>query len=117
MPTLTEGARNGEAIAFTVHPEFCYDQATYASGNNIAACQVVKGPDTAIIPALATDTTGLFLSVEAVNATSAAKKASVLKRGPAVVNGNLITYPAGVTAPQRAAINAALAAVNIMVRN
>jgi Bacteriophage lambda head decoration protein D len=116
MATLTEGARNGEAIAYVVHPEYCFDQVTYASGNNFAACQVVKGPDTAIIPAVAADTTGLFLSNEAVNATSAAKKGSILKRGPAVVNGNLVTYPAGTTAPQKVAINTALAAVGIVVR-
>lgn len=116
MATLTEGARNGEAIAFTVHPEFNFDQVTFASGNNIAACQVVKGPDTAIIPAVAADTANLWLSNEAVNATAAAKRGTVLKRGPAVVNGNLITYPAGTTAPQKVAINAALAAAGIVVR-
>lgn len=116
MATLNEGARNGEAIAFVVHPEYCFDQVTFASGNNIAACQVVKGPDTAIIPAVAADTGNLWLSNEAVNATSGAKKGSVLKRGPAVINGNLVTYPAGTTGPQRIAINTALAAAGIVVR-
>lgn len=116
MATLTEAARNGEAIAFTLHPEFNYDQVTFASGNNIAACQVVKGPDTAIIPAVATDTASLWLSPNAVNATSGAKRDVVLKRGPAVLNANLITYPAGATNAQKTAINAALAAANIVVR-
>lgn len=115
MTVLTESARNGEAISYVVHPDYCYDQVTYASGNTFVACQVVKGPDTAIIPAVAADTTGLFLSVFAVDAASAAKKSSVLKRGPAVVNGNLITYPAGATTPQKAAINAALLAAGIRV--
>lgn len=115
MTVLTETARDGEAISYVVHPEYCYDQVTYASGNNFAACQVVKGPDTAIIPAVAADTANLFLSVYAVNATSAAKKSSCLKRGPAIVNGNLITYPSGATTPQKAAINAALLAAGIRV--
>jgi hypothetical protein len=116
MPTLTEVARNGEAIAFVVHPEYCFDQVTFSSGNNIAACTVVKGADTAIIPALAADTTGLWLSNEAVNTVGGAKRGTVLKRGPAVINGNLVTYPAGVTAPQRTAINTALASIGILVR-
>lgn len=116
MTTLTEGARNGEAIAYVVHPEYCFDAVTFASGTNFAPCTVVKGPDTAIVLAAAIDTTGLFLSNEAVNATAAAKKGSLLKRGPAVVNGSLVTYPAGATAPQKAAINAALATVGIVVR-
>ncbi len=117
MTVLTEGARDGEAIAWTLHPEYNFDQVTYASGGNIAACQVVKGPDTAVVPAVAADTANLFLSVRAVNATAAAEKGDALKRGPAVINGNLIAYPAGANAGQKAAINAALAAVNIIVRN
>jgi hypothetical protein len=116
MATLTEAARNGEAIAFTLHPEFNYDQVTFASGTNVVACQVVKGADTAIVAAVATDTANLWLSPNAVNATGGAKRDVVLKRGPAVVNGNLITYPSGATNAQKTAINAALAAANILVR-
>lgn len=116
MTVLTEAARAGEAIAFTLHPEYNFDQVTYASGNTFAACQVVKGPDSAVVPAVATDTSGLSLTVSAVDASGAAKRGVRLARGPAVVNGNLITYPAGATTNQKAAINAALAAVNIIVR-
>lgn len=116
MTTFTEGVRDGEFLAFEMHPEFTREQATFASGNSIVAGQVVKGPLTAVIPALAADTTGLYLSFQNTDATAAAKKGAVVARGPVVVNGNLITYPAGTTAPQKVAINTALAAVNIIVR-
>lgn len=114
MVTFTEGARAAEAINYMV-ADFSLDPVTYASGNNIAPMQVVKGPDNAVIPAVPADTTGLFIAYNRYDATSAAVRGVALKRH-AVVNGNLINYPAGVTAPQRAAINAALLAVGIVVR-
>lgn len=116
MTTYTEGVRDGEFLAFETHPEFCREQGTYSSGNNVVAGQVVKGALTAVVPAITTDTTGLYLSFQNTDATAAAKKGAVIYRGPCVVNRNLITYPAGATTPQKAAIDAALAAVNIIVR-
>jgi hypothetical protein len=116
MAILNASARNGEAITFVVHPEFSFDQVTFASGNNIAACQGVKGPDTAIVPAVAADTANMWLAPNAVNTTGGAQRGVVLKRGPAVLTASLITYPSGATAAQRTAINAALAAASIVVR-
>lgn len=114
MTTFTETARAGEHIMWDM-PDYSRDQVTYASGNSIAVGQVVKGPDTAVIPAVAADTTGLFLSYRAVDATAAAKRDVACKR-LTVVNGNLIVYPAGATTPQKAAIDAALLAAGIVVR-
>ena len=115
MTTFTEGASAAEAINYIV-PDFSLDPVTFSSGNNIVPCQVVKGADTAVVPAVAADTTGLFLSYSAYNATSAAVRGVAIKRH-AVVNRNLITYPSGATAPQRAAIDAALLAASIVVRS
>ena len=115
MPVFTEGGRAAEAISYIV-PDFSLDQVTFSSSNNIASMQVVKGADTAVVPALAADTTGLFLSYNAYNATSAAVRGVAIKRH-AVVNRNLIVYPSGATAPQRAAIDAALLAATIVVRS
>jgi len=115
MPVFNEGARAAEAVSYMV-PDYSLDQVTFASGNNIAPCQVVKGADTAVIPAVAADNANLFLSYNAYNATSAAVRGVAIKRH-AVVNRNLIIYPSGATAPQRAAIDAALLAAGIVVRS
>ena len=115
MPVFNEGARAAEAVSYIV-PDFSLDQVTFASGNNIAPCQVVKGADTAVVPAVAADNANLFLSYDAYNATSAAVRGVAIKRH-AVVNRNLIIYPSGATALQRAAIDAALLAAGIVVRS
>ena len=115
MPIFTEGARAAEAVSYMV-PDYSLDQVTFSSGNNIAPCQVVKGADTAVIPAVAADNANLFLSYNAYNATSAAVRGVAIKRH-AVVNRNLITYPSGATTLQRAAIDAALLAAGIVVRS
>ena len=114
MTVYTEGARDGEHIVWDM-PEYSREQGTFASGNLIVAGQVVKGPLTAIIPAVPADTTGLYLAFQTVDATAAAKKGAVNQR-LTLTNGNLITYPAGATAPQKAAIDAALVAAGIIVR-
>lgn len=114
MTIFTEGPRDGEHVSWDM-PEYSREQATFSSGNNIVAGQVVKGALTAVVPALPTDTTGLFLSFYNTDATSVAKKGAVNVR-LTLVNKNLITYPAGSTAPQKAAIDAALVAAGIIVR-
>ena len=117
MTTYTEGARDGEFLAFEVHPEVCREQTTFSSGNVIVAGQIVKGALGTTVPAVAADTTGLYISFQNTDASAAAKKGAVVVRGPCVVNRNLITYPAGSTTPQKAAHDAALAAVGIIVRS
>lgn len=114
MTTFTEGARAAEGLMYSV-ADYSLDPVTYASGNSIAPMQVVKGPDTAVIPAVPADTTGLFIAYNRYDATSAAVKGVAIKRH-AVVNRNLLAYPAGATNPQKLAIDAALLAVGIVVR-
>jgi hypothetical protein len=115
MVTFTEGSRAAEAINYMV-ADYSVDPVTFSSGNNIASMQIVKGADTAVVPAVAADTTGLFLAYNNYNATAAAVKGVALKRH-AVVNRNLIVYPSGSTTPQKAAHDAALLAVGIVVRS
>lgn len=115
MTTFTEGARQSEGLMYH-QADYSLDPVTFSSGNSIAAMQVVKGADTAVVPAVPADTTGLFLSYGNYDATSAAKKGVAIKRH-AVVNRNLIAYPAGSTNPQKVAIDTALLAVGIVVRS
>lgn len=114
MTTFTEGARSAEGLMYHI-ADYSLDPVTYSSGNSIASMQVVKGTDAATVPAVAADTSGLYLAYKAYDATSAAVKGVAIKRH-AVVNGNLIAYPSGATTPQKAAIDAALLAVGIVVR-
>lgn len=115
MTTFTETARAAEGLMYH-NADYSLDPVTFSSGNSIASMQVVKGADTAVVPALATDTTGLFLAYKAYDATSAAVKGVAIKRH-AVVNRNLIAYPSGATTPQKAAIDAALLTAGIVVRS
>jgi hypothetical protein len=115
MTVFTEGARTAEFL-MQGNPDIVIDPVTYSSGANIVAGQVVKGADTVVVPAVATDTTGLFLSYGNYDATAAARKGAAVKRNCSV-NRNLITYPSGATAPQRAAIDAALLLTQIVVRS
>lgn len=114
MTTFTETARAAEGLMYHI-ADYSLDPVTYSSGASIASMQVVKGTDAATVPAIATDTTGLYLAYKAYDASAAAVKGVAIKRH-AVVNGNLIAYPAGVTTPQRNAIDAALLAAGIVVR-
>lgn len=115
MTTFTEGGRAAEGLMYSV-ADYSLDPVTFSSGNNIASMQVVKGVDTAVVPAVPADTTGLFLAYNNYNATAAAVKGVAIKRH-AVVNRNLIVYPAGSSTPQKAAMDAALLAVGIIVRS
>jgi len=115
MTTYTEGARSAEGLMFCI-PDYSLDPVTFSSGASIAPMQVVKGTDAATVPAVAADTTGLYLAYKAYDATLAAVKGVAIKR-LAVVNRNLIAYPSGATTPQKAAIDAALLAVGIIVRS
>ena len=115
MTTYTEGARSAEGLMFHI-ADYSLDPVTFSSGASIASMQVVKGTDAATVPAIATDTTGLYLAYKAYDATSAAVKGVAIKR-MAVVNKNLIAYPAGATTPQKTAIDAALLTAGIVVRS
>ena len=115
MTTYTEGARSAEGLMFHI-ADYSLDPVTYSSGASIAPMQVVKGTDAATVPAIATDTTGLYLAYKAYDATLAAVKGVAIKR-MATVNKNLIAYPAGATTPQKTAIDAALLTAGIVVRS
>mgnify|MGYP000019338110 CR=1 FL=1 len=115
MTTYTEGARSAEGLMYHI-ADYSLDPVTYSSGASIASMQVVKGTDAATVPAITTDTTGLYLAYKAYDATAAAVKGVAIKRH-AVVNRNLIAYPAGSTGPQKTAMDTALLAVGIVVRS
>jgi Bacteriophage lambda head decoration protein D len=113
MTTLTELPRDAEHIAYDV-PEFSREKCTVLSGQNLVAGRVCKGALTAVEAAAAADTPTCIIWGD-VNATAAAKPGVVNIRHT-VVNGNLLTYAAGISGPQKTAQIAALAALGIIVR-
>jgi hypothetical protein len=114
MAVFNEPARNGEYLLYDV-PEFSREQVTFASGNTFVAGQLVKFSSSKIVPAVAADTTGIFVCYQAVNAASADVKGVITQRH-SVVNKNLLTYPASSSGPQKLAHDAALLAAGIIVR-
>lgn len=114
MPIFNEAARKAEHIIYDV-PELSREEVTFTSGNVFVPGQVVKFTANKIVPAVAADTTGLFLCYGHVDASAADRK-GVIHQRHAVVNGNLVVYPAGSTDPQKAAHRTALAAAQIIVR-
>jgi Bacteriophage lambda head decoration protein D len=116
MATLNELARTTECLTWRVDRDYCSLEGVLAVGNSVLSNTIVKAPLTAMVPAVATDTTGLYIVTRDCNATAAATKISLLDRGPAVINSNFLVYPAGATAPQRAAINAYFLTQDIKVK-
>lgn len=114
MTTFNEAARTAEHIIYDV-PELSREQVIFTSGNVFVPGQIVKFSSNKIVPAVAADTTGLFLCYEHVDASAADAK-GVINQRHTVANGNLVVYPASSTDPQKAAHRTALAAADIIVR-
>jgi hypothetical protein len=113
---INELPRVGECITYMLDPDYCTATGTVAVGNNAQSNQIYKGPLTAMVPALATDTTGLYVIWSGGDATTAAKKVTFLERGPITVNSNFLIYPSGATGPQKTAINTYLNTIGIKVK-
>ena len=114
MATLTEGRHNGEFIGeLALGQGYHCDEVTVLSGQNLVAGAVV-GIVTASGKVVAYDNAGTDdgrrtvagILVDAVNASSGDAIGLVLRRGPACVNRNDLTWAAGVDASEQ---NAAIA--------
>lgn len=116
MATLTEGKHDGEFIGeLALGPGYHIDNVTVLSGQNLVAGAVV-GIVTASGKVVAYDNAGtddgrrtaagiLFAPVNASGGDAAGR---VLRRGPAMVNKNDLTWAAGVDATEQAAALAQL---------
>lgn len=122
MTTITEGRHTGEFIGeLAMGPGYHMDPVTIVSGQNLVAGAVVgKITASGKYQALATSgTTGAEnaagILFGAVNASAADTAGVVLLRGPALVNATDLTWPAGISGPQKTAAIAALLALGIKV--
>jgi Bacteriophage lambda head decoration protein D len=115
MTTLTQGVHAAEHLLYEANGDRSREKCTVASGQNIAAGRVTAGPLTAtIVAAVADVATGIMYGP--VDATSAAQPGVVNVRD-CTVNGDIITFAAGITAPQKAAQVASLAALGVIIRS
>jgi len=121
MTTLTEGKHEGEFIGeLAMGIGYHVDRVTVLSGQNLVAGTVV-GIVTASGKYVAYDNAGTDDGRRAVagiivadaNASAADAVGKVLRRGPAIVNKNDLTWAAGVDAGEQATAITAMLALGI----
>lgn len=122
MATLTEGKHEGEFIGeLAMGIGYHVDVGTLISGQNLSAGTVTgiitaSKKDTILAPAAADGSQNVGgILVPNTNASAADVPTRFLRRGPATVNGNDLTWPSGITAPQKTAAIAQLLALGIKV--
>jgi len=123
MPVITEGLNLGDLLKYEAPNLYSRDQLTIAAGQNLILGAVV-GLDTltekvkALDPA-ATDGTEVAAGVltAAVDATLIDRSDGVVITRHAVVADHALTWPVGITAPQKAAAIAQLKALGVLVRH
>jgi|SRR5215212_1177451 hypothetical protein len=121
MPTLTEGKYTAESRISCTEAGRSREQITVITGQNLAAGTVVgkitaSGKYTILAPAAVDGSqTAAGVLYGAVDATAADKKGVIINMD-AQVNGAELTYPGGITAPQKATAINQLFALGIKVR-
>ena len=123
MPVTTEGLNLGDLLKYEAPNLYSRDQVTVAAGQNLALGTVV-GFETAtaklkVIDPAATDGTEVAVGVLAtsVDATLIDRPDGVLIARHAVLADHALTWPAGITAPQKSAAIAQLKAAGVLVRH
>ena len=121
MTTLTEGRYTGEHIISEASGTRSRDVVTLITGQNLAPGTVLgkitaSGKYTILAPA-AVDGSQAASAVlfAAVNATAADKAAVVTARDSEVAS-NALTWPGGITGPQKTAATAELKLLGIVIR-
>lgn len=123
MPVFTEGRHAAEFIMHEQENTYCREAITIGASQSIVAGTVL-GKVTAtsahvvLAPAAedgSEDVAGIAIYPATTGVGSSAEIAGLV-RGPAIVNGNLLTWPAGITTPQMTAALTQLEALGILVR-
>ena len=122
MPAITEGLNLGDLLKYEAPNLYSRDQVTVAAGQNLVLGNVV-GIDTTTdkIKALdptATDGTEVAAGVLAISidATLIDRPDGILIARHAMLADHALTWPAGITAPQKSAALSKLKSLGIIVR-
>jgi hypothetical protein len=122
MPAITEGLNLGDLLKYEAPNLYSRDQVTVAAGQNLLLGTVV-GIDTAtdkvktFVPT-ATDGTEVAAGVLAISidASLIDRPDGILIGRHAMLADHALTWPAGITAPQKAAALSKLKSLGIIVR-
>lgn len=127
MAVVTEPPRLTGLLKYELDPSYCREEVTVLAGNGadrVLALGTVVGRITASGKVVALDLAasdgsetvfGVMLA-PAIAPNGVDAPGVVLARGPAIVSDLALIHPTGATAPQKAAIAAALAGLGIVVR-
>lgn len=121
MAAKTEPKHSGEAILWEANPDYCREEVTIVSGQNLGANKVVgkitSGGKYAVYNNGAGDGTEAAAGVlyGAVDASAGDQKGAVLLRGPAIVKADMLDWGSS-DATAIAAGKADLLALGIVVR-
>jgi hypothetical protein len=123
MPAITQSKNLGDLLKYEAPNLYSRDAATIAAGQNLQLGTVLgrktaDGKLYALAPA-ATDGTEVASAVLAVDtdATLIDRDDAVVVARHAIVARGALIWPAGITAPQKAAAEAQLVALGILVRD
>lgn len=125
MTTLTEGAHNQEALMTENVSDFAREQVTLISGQNLKPNTILgkitaSGKYTILAPAAGDGSqTAAGVLLHTTDASGGDKRTAIIKGGPGVsveLNGALVVWPVGITAPQKATAITQLEAVGIKIR-
>ncbi len=123
MPVLTQRKNLGDLLKYEAPNRYSREAVTVAAGQNLALGTVLarKGVDQKLYALAPTATDGTETAVAVLTADTDAllvdrEDALAILRHAVVARGALV-WPVGITAPQRAAAEAQLAALGILVRD
>lgn len=123
MPVITQGRNLGDVLKYEAPNLYSRESATVAAGQNLTIGTVLgrataDGKLSALDPA-ATDGTETAAAVLATDtdATLIDRDDAIAIVRHAIVARGALTWPAGITAPQKAAAEAQLVALGILVRD
>jgi hypothetical protein len=121
MPAISEGRHTAEHILSEANGHLSRDKVTILSGQTVVPGQVLgkvtaSGKFKALTPG-ASDGSEVALAIAyAAVVASGADAPGVVTARSAEVNGPSLTWPAGISAPDKTAAVAALATAGILVR-
>lgn len=122
MTMLNETIAASEFLVSEANGDLSRDAAVIAAGAHLVAGAVLgrvtaSGKYVRLAPAAADGSQNAAAILYGPAAAASADQRGVVISRSAEVNGNLLTWPTGITAPQRAAAIAQLAALGIIIRN
>lgn len=122
MPAIAQSNNLGDLLKYEAPNLYSRDLATVASGQSLTLGTVVaRAPTTGKLVALdplAADSSAEAVGVLAgdIDATLADRADAILIARHAIVASHALVWPAGITAPQKAAAITELAALGVLVR-